>query len=143
MALAAERDAVAAEYATAFERTFTTGAPAVTAALEAGLGWADATVEAFLTLLAGHPDTLIVRKLGAAAAEGVRCEAVRVLGAGGVRSAEGRGALAAFDGSLRDPRNRRNPGTTADLTAAALLVVILERGWRAGGEVDRLLRADR
>jgi len=143
MALAAERDAVAAEYATAFERTFTTGAPAVTAALEAGLGWADATVEAFLTLLAGHPDTLIVRKLGAAAAEGVQCEAARVLGAGGVRSAEGRGALAAFDGSLRDPRNRRNPGTTADLTAAALLVVILERGWRAGGEVDRLLRADR
>ena len=30
---------------------------------------------------------------------------------------------------LRDPRNRRNPGTTADLTCAALFVVILEGGW--------------
>ena len=129
MALAAQRDAVASEYATAFERTFTTGAPAVAAALEHGLGWSDAAVEAHLALLAEYPDTLITRKLGDDAAEQVRGEAARVRLAGGIRSDAGRAALARLDASLRDPRNRRNPGATADLTAAALLVVILERRW--------------
>jgi triphosphoribosyl-dephospho-CoA synthase len=52
-----------------------------------------------------------------------------ILKAGGVQSAEGREALAALDAELRDSRNRRNPGTTADLTCAALFVVILEGGW--------------
>jgi triphosphoribosyl-dephospho-CoA synthetase len=42
---------------------------------------------------------------------------------------EGRRALAALDLELRDERNRRNPGTTADLTCAALFVVIIEGGW--------------
>jgi triphosphoribosyl-dephospho-CoA synthase len=129
MALAAQRDAVAAEYATAFERTFTTGAPAVAAALEDGLGWSDAAVEAYLALLAEHPDTLIARKLGGDAAEQVRAGAARVRLEGGIRTDSGRAAVARLDASLRDPRNRRNPGATADLTAAALLVVILERRW--------------
>ena len=65
------------------------------------------------------------------------------MAAGGVRSAEGRDALGAFDAALRDPRNRRNPGTTADLTAAALLVVILERGWPARSAAQTSLQADR
>lgn len=129
MALAAQRDAVASEYATAFERTFTTGAPAVAAALADGLGWSDAAVEAYLALLAEHPDTLIARKLGGDAAEEVRGGAVHALREGGIRSDAGRAAVARLDASLRDPRNRRNPGATADLTAAALLVVILERRW--------------
>jgi triphosphoribosyl-dephospho-CoA synthase len=129
MALAAHRDAVASEYATAFARTFTTGAPSVAAALDAGLGWSDAAVEAYLALLAEHPDTLIARKLGGDAAEEVRGGAARALLEGGIRSDAGRAAVARLDASLRDPRNRRNPGATADLTAAALLVVILERRW--------------
>jgi triphosphoribosyl-dephospho-CoA synthetase len=37
--------------------------------------------------------------------------------------------IAAFDAELRDARNTRNPGTTADLTCAALFAVILEDGW--------------
>jgi triphosphoribosyl-dephospho-CoA synthetase len=51
-----------------------------------------------------------------------------VLAAGGPRTSAGRAGLERLDTALRDPRNRRNPGTTADLTAAALLVVILEPG---------------
>jgi triphosphoribosyl-dephospho-CoA synthetase len=35
-----------------------------------------------------------------------------------------------MDRRLRDPRNMANPGTTADLTAAAIFVVLLEGGWR-------------
>ena len=109
MALAAHRDAVASEYATGFERTFSTGAPAVAAALEDGLGWSDAAVEAYLSLLAEQPDTLIARKLGHDAAEQVRAEAARVRLEGGIRSDAGRAAVARLDAALRDPRTGAIP----------------------------------
>ncbi|HEY5939474.1 MAG TPA: triphosphoribosyl-dephospho-CoA synthase [Gemmatimonadales bacterium] len=129
MALAADRDAVAREYVTDFALTFEVGVPAIRASRQEGLGWTDAAVEAYLTLLASTPDTHIARKLGMAEAEAVSRRAVTVRAAGGTRSAAGLKALAALDAELRDPRNRRNPGTTADLTCAALFVVILEGGW--------------
>jgi triphosphoribosyl-dephospho-CoA synthase len=129
MGLAAERDAVAQEYATDFALTFETGVPALREARAAGLSWSDAVVETYLVLLAAVPDTHIGRKLGPAAANEVSRRAGEVLRAGGVRSVSGREALARFDAELRDPRNTRNPGTTADLTCAALFVVILEDGW--------------
>ncbi len=129
MALAADRDAVAREYVTDFALTFEVGVPAVRASRQEGLGWTEAAVEAYLTLLASTPDTHIARKLGQAEAEAVSRRALEVRAAGGIRSATGRKALAALDAELRDLRNRRNPGTTADLTCAALFVVILEGGW--------------
>jgi triphosphoribosyl-dephospho-CoA synthetase len=52
-----------------------------------------------------------------------------VLDAGGVRSDRGRREVAAMDAALRDERNALNPGTTADLTAAAIFVVLLGGGW--------------
>jgi triphosphoribosyl-dephospho-CoA synthase len=131
MAMAAERDSVAREYGTDFGLTFGVGAPALRAARHAGLSWGDATVEGYLGLLAEHPDTHIARKLGRAEAERVSARAEEVRRAGGVRTPEGREALAAFDRELRDQRNSRNPGTTADLTCAALFVVILEYGWHS------------
>jgi triphosphoribosyl-dephospho-CoA synthase len=126
MALAAERDSVAREYTTDFATTFEIGAPALRAARSSGLDWTDATVETYLRLLAVVPDTHIARKLGRAAAEAVSRRARQVEEAGGVRTAEGRRALEAFDAELRSPTNSHNPGTTADLTCAALFVVILE-----------------
>ena len=129
MALAADRDAVAREYVTDFALTFEVGVPAVRANREEGLGWTEVAVETYLTLLASTPDTHIARKLGQAEADAVSRRAMEVRAAGGTRSAIGRKALAALDAELRDPRNRRNPGTTADLTCAALFVVILEGGW--------------
>jgi triphosphoribosyl-dephospho-CoA synthase len=129
MALAADRDAVAREYVTDFALTFEVGVPAVGAARQEGLAWTEAAVEAYLTLLASTADTHIARKLGQVEAESVSRRAGEVRAAGGTRSAAGRKALAALDAELRDPRNRRNPGTTADLTCAALFVVILEGGW--------------
>jgi triphosphoribosyl-dephospho-CoA synthase len=129
MALAAERDAVAREYVTDFALTFETGVPALRAARAAGLSWSDAAVDTYLVLLAAMPDTHIARKLGVPVANQVSRRAGEVLQAGGVRSVSGREALARFDEELRDPKNTRNPGTTADLTCAALFVVILEDGW--------------
>jgi len=75
------------------------------------------------------PDTLIARKAGKEIALQVSAGARGVLEAGGVRSSAGRKALAEFDASLRDPQNSRNPGTTADLIAAATFVTLLEDGW--------------
>jgi triphosphoribosyl-dephospho-CoA synthase len=129
MALAAGRDSIAREYATDFATTFEIGVPALRAARSAGLGWSEATVETFLRLLATLPDTLIARKLGAAAAATVSRRAREVEDAGAVRTEAGREALEAFDDELRSPNNAYNPGTTADLTCAALFVVILEDGW--------------
>ena len=129
MALAADRDSVAREYATGFATTFEIGAPALRAARSAGLTWSEATVETSLRILAALPDTHIARKLGRDAAAAVSRRAREVEEAGGMRSAGGRRALEAFDGELRGPTNARNPGTTADLTCASLFVVILEDGW--------------
>ena len=129
MALAAERDAIAREYTTRFALTFEVGAPALTDARARSLTWSEATVECFLALLAAAPDTHIARKLGRAEAARVTGWAREIVSAGGTATSEGRAALAALDAELRDPRNTRNPGTTADLTCAALFVVIIEAGW--------------
>lgn len=129
MRLAADRDGIAREYDTAFETTFTLGAPTLAAARHAGLAWDDAVVETYLTVLAAAPDTHVARRAGAEAAARVRAGARSVLDAGGVRTAEGRAAAAQLDAALRGPGNAANPGTTADLTAAAILVVLLGGGW--------------
>jgi triphosphoribosyl-dephospho-CoA synthase len=129
MELAAERDAIAREYVTDFALTFETGVPAVHAARREGLDWSDTVVEAYLALLDTTPDTHIARKLGAAEAAAISRQAREARAAGGTRSPEGRRALGLLDAELRDERNRRNPGATADLTCAALFVVILEQGW--------------
>jgi triphosphoribosyl-dephospho-CoA synthase len=128
MRLAAHRDGVAREYATAFEVTFETGAPVLDRARGDGLDWDDAIVETFLTLLAAAPDTHVARRGGVALAADVSRRAGTALAAGGVRSAAGRRAIDELDRGLRDARNTANPGTTADLTAAAIFVVLLEHG---------------
>jgi len=129
MRLAADRDGIAREYATAFELTFGTGAPTLDKARAAGLTWDDAIVETFLTLLAAGLDTHIARRSGTGAAAAVTERARAALAAGGVRSAEGRHAIGEMDHALRDARNSGNPGTTADLTAAAIFVVLIGGGW--------------
>lgn len=128
MALAADRDSIAREYVTDFAITFEMAAPALAAARRSALGWWDAIVQTYLEVLAVVPDTLIARKSGRRTAEAVSRAAGEALAAGGVRTEAGRRAVAALDSDLRDPRNVRNPGTTADLMAAALFVVFREYG---------------
>jgi triphosphoribosyl-dephospho-CoA synthase len=131
MRLAANRDGIAREYATAFAATFEIGAPTLARARSDGLCWDDATVETFLTVLAAGLDTHVVRRGGPALAAQVSERARAVLSAGGVRSATGRQAIAAMDAALRSARNTANPGTAADLTAAAIFVELLDGGWAA------------
>jgi triphosphoribosyl-dephospho-CoA synthase len=129
MRLAADRDLIAREYVTAFDITFTIGVPALQNARRATLSWDDAIVETFLTLLSAQRDTHIVRRRGASIAAEVTERARIALGAGGVRSVSGRRAIDEMDRAMRDADNSANPGTTADLTAAAIFVVLLGGGW--------------
>jgi triphosphoribosyl-dephospho-CoA synthase len=130
MRLAADHDGIAREYATAFATTFDTAVPALVRARADGLSWDDGVVETFMTVLAASPDTHIARRGGMELAADISQRAADVLRAGGVRSADGRKALGYFDHSLRDPRNVGNPGTTADLTAAAIFVALLQGAWK-------------
>ena len=126
MASAADRDSIASEYVTDYGLTFETGVPALITALDDGLAVREAIVELHLRLLDHVPDTLIVRKVGHAAAARVSAGARDVLAAGGVRTDAGRRALGSFDVSLREPGNALNPGTTADLVTATLFVALVE-----------------
>jgi triphosphoribosyl-dephospho-CoA synthase len=125
MRLAANRDGIAREYASTFETTFETGVPALEAARGGGLSWDDAVVETFLTLLAAAPDTHIARRAGEEVAADVSRRARITLEAGGVRSTPGQRAIEELDVGIRDAHHTKNPGTTADLTAAAIFVVLL------------------
>jgi triphosphoribosyl-dephospho-CoA synthase len=125
MRLAAHRDGIAREYATAFEVTFEAAAPALDRARRDGLSWDDAVVETFLILVAAGPDTHVTRRGGAALAAEVSERARTALAAGGVRSESGRHAIGEMDRALRGARNTANPGTAADITAAAIFVVLL------------------
>jgi triphosphoribosyl-dephospho-CoA synthase len=130
MRLAADRDGIAREYISAFALTFQQAGALIRARGE-GLSWPDAIVETFLTLLAEQPDTHIVRRGGGDLAARASEMARNVLSSGGVRTEAGRRAVADMDSALRDPRNLANPGTTADLTAAAIFVALLSGGTAA------------
>jgi len=88
-----------------------------------------AVVHTFLKILSEHPDTLIARKVGKEKAEKVSSDAKAVLDLGGLETEEGKISLVEFDKKLRLSQNKCNPGTTADLTAAALALCTLS-GYR-------------
>jgi triphosphoribosyl-dephospho-CoA synthase len=117
MTAAAHRDSIASEYATGYAIVFETGLPLLEEALAARVGTLEAIVSLHVGLLAAHPDTLIARKAGAAAARAVSGAARDVR--------DGALSLAEFDASLRADGNRLNPGTTADLVAGTLLAALL------------------
>jgi triphosphoribosyl-dephospho-CoA synthase len=127
MALAKDRDAIASEYVTGFAITFETGLPALREASECIEDFSLAIVQVFLTILSRVPDTLIARKRGTESARLVSQMANDVLAKGGALKHEGRAALAEMDRALRDPKHTLNPGTTADLTAAAVFLYLLEK----------------
>ncbi len=120
MTLAADRDGVARQYATGFADIFDIALPAL--AGFADRGPETAIIAAHLHLMAAQPDTLIARKCGLAVAAESAARAAEVLNAGW--PATGSDSLTAFDAWLRADSHRRNPGTTADLTAATLFVAL-------------------
>ncbi|MDR2624062.1 MAG: triphosphoribosyl-dephospho-CoA synthase [Methanobrevibacter sp.] len=81
------------------------------------------TVLTFLTILANVPDTLISRKYGEHKAKEVSKLAKELLNHDNYSSSTFQSKLIEFDDFLFE--NRLNPGTTADLTAASIMVSYL------------------
>ena len=88
-----------------------------------------AITHTFLKVLSERPDTFIARKVGREKAREVSADAKRVLQLGGVETVKGRESILDFDKKLRNSGNLLNPGTTADITAAALALCTLS-GYR-------------
>lgn len=126
MAAAADRDLVARQYAEEFHQVLQQAAVWIVAGCAAGWPLTDAIVHTQLQLLAAWPDSLIARKCGRPVAEQASARAQRVLRAGLPGEADYLDELGALDFWMRSDGNRRNPGTTADLIAAGLFVVLRE-----------------
>jgi triphosphoribosyl-dephospho-CoA synthase len=121
MALAAQHDLVARQYANGFREVFEDGVPALRQALERSATLEEAIIYCHLHLLAKYPDSLIARKRGSDEALEASLKARQVLDAGWPAS-EAAAELADFEAWLRAEEHGRNPGTTADLVTACLFV---------------------
>jgi len=124
MALAAERDLIARQYANGFREVLGEALPALRESLEGGWPLETAIIGTHLNVLACHPDSLILRKFGLERALEVSRRAADVLDAGWPDREEAVRRCEAFDAWLRDPTRRFNPGTTADLLTAALYAAL-------------------
>lgn len=121
MTLAADRDLVARQYATAYADVFGEILPSLRAWIESGRPLETAIIGAYLEFLSDHPDTLIARKRGNRTALEASRRASAVLRSGWP---DAPGALLDFDAWLRADGHARNPGATADLTTAALFAAL-------------------
>lgn len=119
---AASRDMVARQYATGFSDVFDVGLATLDKALSRGEGGMWPAIFAYMAFLSGFPDSHVMRNHGADAANQTRQEAVAVGAELEATTAEPTRIhmLMAFDRRLK-ARNV-NPGTSADLTVASLLV---------------------
>jgi len=123
-----DRDTIARLWARGFTELF--AGPVADRAEAVGSGWPlePAVIRCHLRQLARCPDSLIGRRHGAAAAADVTARAAELVARApaspaGATDPDWLAAVAAFDASLRGPR-RLNPGTTADLVAAALYILL-------------------
>ncbi len=145
MAMAADRDLVARQYADGYREVLDEALPAIASTLRSGWPVETAVVAAHLNLLAKHPDSLIARKAGLDRAREVSHRAEAILSAGWPNRPEAARLCAEFDDWLRHPDRRFNPGTTADLVTAALYAALRDGtipvpvpSHRAGGSIDEV-----
>jgi triphosphoribosyl-dephospho-CoA synthase len=126
--LAADYDDICSEWVRNYPITFDFAYPYLKAQLEGG-DLNMAVVHTYLKILSEYPDTFIARKAGIEKAWQVSADAKRALELGGLETQDGRKSIFELDSRLREYENRLNPGTTADLTAAALALCTLN-GYR-------------
>jgi len=120
MHAAADRDLVARQYVDDFRLVLDEALPHLIAGRPIGWSLTESIIHTHLLLLARYEDSLIIRKCGNETAKQVSAMAGGVLAAGGPGDEAYYQALTDFDFWLRTDGHRRNPGTTADLIAAAL-----------------------
>jgi triphosphoribosyl-dephospho-CoA synthase len=125
MRLAADRDLIARQYATGYEDVFAVGLTRIEDESRRGTEQAFIATLTYLDFLARFPDSHIQRKFGVTIAEAVQHEARKVAALLPADPREAMQPLLHFDRSLKE--RGLNPGTSADLTVASLLVWALSR----------------
>lgn len=115
MRLAAPHDSIARLWVEGYQSLADGLVADLAAGLDAGLALETVIVRAFLMQLVREPDSLIARRHGRDTAEDVSRRAADAVARPDT--------IPDFDRFLRSPR-RLNPGTTADLTAAALYMLL-------------------
>ena len=127
--IAEKYDTICSEWVNNYPITFDLAYPFLTELIEKRDDLNQAIIHTFLKVLAACPDTFIARKTSLETAKEVSSEAGEILSLGGLETNEGRQRLIEFDAKLRRSGNLLNPGTTADIVAAALAICTL-RGYR-------------
>ncbi len=123
MTLAADRDAIARQYASGFDDIFKRIVPdlivlAQRYPLDAAITWVH------VAQMGAEADTLIRRKCGDEAAHECQDRAAEVFEAALKGDPQTRAKFVELDKYLRAEGNLRNPGTSADLIAAGLFVAL-------------------
>ncbi|MCC6581111.1 MAG: triphosphoribosyl-dephospho-CoA synthase [Phycisphaeraceae bacterium] len=124
MSLASQRDAVARQYVSGFADVLRRLAPRLASLLKRGLAVDQAIMRLHLEQMAHEPDSLIRRKCGDDVAMESQQRAKRALALDEPETVSSRRAVAELDVWLRGEGHRRNPGTSADLVAAAMFAAL-------------------
>lgn len=123
--IASKYDAVCSEWVKNYPITFDVAYPYLVEQTRKTENLNVAVIHTFLKVLAEHPDTFIARKVGMERASEASSMAREVLKLGGLETSAGRKSLREFDYELRESSNLLNPGTTADIIAAAVALSVL------------------
>jgi triphosphoribosyl-dephospho-CoA synthase len=123
--IAEKYDTICSEWIHNYPVTFELAYPCFMKRIVEGDDLNQAILHTFLQVLAKCPDTFIARKTSLEKAKEVSAKAAQILSAGGLETSDGKRRLAEFDAKLRESSNLLNPGTTADIVAAALSISIL------------------
>jgi triphosphoribosyl-dephospho-CoA synthase len=123
--IASEYDTVCSEWVKNYPITFDVAYPCLIEQIRKTVDLNMAIIHTFLKILAEYPDTFVARKTGIERAREVSAMAKEVLKLGDLETSRGRKRLREFDHELRESSNLLNPGTTADIIAAALALSIL------------------
>lgn len=117
MKQAADQDRVARQYSTNYRDLLSRVVPELSRSIQDTGDLLSGIVHAQIRLLAAEPDSLIRRKRGEEVASGIQKDAGKI----DLKNAEN---IKRFDRDLRRGGHDLNPGTTADLIAAALFVML-------------------
>ncbi|MCS7115191.1 MAG: triphosphoribosyl-dephospho-CoA synthase [Nitrososphaerota archaeon] len=123
--IASGYDMVCSEWVNNYAITFDFAYPKLASQIKESKDLNVAVIHTFLEVLSAYPDTFIARKAGIERARWVSAMAAETLKHGGLKTAKGKKRLSELDYALRRQSNILNPGTTADIIAAALALNLL------------------
>ncbi|MFW5427355.1 MAG: triphosphoribosyl-dephospho-CoA synthase [Methylophagaceae bacterium] len=127
MKIAEKRDTIARQYTNNYDAIWCIGLPNLTKSINCGETVEWATTFAYLIMLSKIPDTLISRKKGRAVSEKVSTSAHSLIKKIKENNnlSDSKSEVIRWDNELK--KEKLNPGTTADLTAATLLVYAFQQ----------------